>query len=178
MNTHIVVDVESDGPIIGAHSMVCLGAVVLSRELDNTFYGQTAPISDFYNPEALAISGFTRDEHLGFPEPTVSMILFRDWLNDIKKETRGNVILWSDNNGYDASWVNHYLLRYAGENPFGWSSRRIGDVFCGLTGDPYYRWKSRRDNKRFPHNHDPLSDALGNATALLWLNDNGFKLIK
>ena len=44
----IIVDVESDGQIIGEHSMVCFGAVKLDqhKKLDKTFYGKTKPISD------------------------------------------------------------------------------------------------------------------------------------
>lgn len=175
-NVHIVVDVESDGNLIGVHSMVCFGAVVLSRDLEDGFYAQTAPISSLYNPEALAISGFSREQHEQFPEPGEAMHEFHKWLQE--KKSNGKVVLWSDNNGYDAAWINYYLLRYVGDNPFGWSSRRIGDVFCGKFGNPYYQWKRHRDGKRFPHNHRPLSDAKGNASALLWLNDNGFKLIK
>lgn len=60
--TYVVVDVESDGGIIGDHSMVCFGAVVLDRQLQTTFYGQTKPISQLYDPQALAISGFSREE--------------------------------------------------------------------------------------------------------------------
>ncbi len=58
--TYYVIDVESNGPILSKHSMVCFGAVRLDNELKTTFYGQTRPISDYYNEEALAISGFSR----------------------------------------------------------------------------------------------------------------------
>lgn len=177
-HTHIIVDVESDGPLIGQNSMVCFAAVVLDRKLDTVFYGQIHPISNSYKPEALAISGFTREEHEGFQSPALTMQEFLDWLCGIIEDRGGKVTLWSDNNGYDFSWINYYLLGYVGTNPFGWSSRRIGDVFCGATGNLFYQWKKHRDNKKYPHNHDPLSDALGNASAMLYLNDNlGFKLI-
>ena len=62
--SYIVVDVESDGGIIGENSMVCFGAVIVDKKLDKTFYGRTAPISDKYNPEALAVSGFSRIHRL------------------------------------------------------------------------------------------------------------------
>ena len=174
MSKLIVVDVESDGPIIGLHSMVCFGAVLVDKEgkLDKTFYGQTKPISTTYNQQALDISGFTRKEHEKFDDPTIVMTDFAKWLRSI-----GTVTLISDNNGYDASWINYYLHLYTGSNPFGWSSRRIGDLFCGYHKDMYYKWKKHRDNKKYPHNHDPLSDAKGNASALLWFNENCFKIL-
>ena len=85
--SYIVVDVEGDGPIIGKHSMVCFGAVIIGKDgnLDKTFYGQTKPISDNWVPEALAVSGFTRKEHLVFDNPQKVMMEFRDWLKENSK---------------------------------------------------------------------------------------------
>lgn len=170
--SYIIVDVESDGPIIGKHSMVCFGAVLIDKEgkLDTTFYGQTKPIGNEYDPQALAISGFTRREHEYFDEPKMVMQRFEDW---IEGNTSGRPILLSDNNGYDASWINWYFLTYINSNPFGWSSRRIGDLFCGFMNDPYYKWKKHR---RTSHTHDPVDDARGNAEAMLYLRDQGFKI--
>ena len=67
--SYVIVDVESDGPIPAEFSMVCFGAVVFDDQLDKTFYGQTRPISDRFVPEALAVSGFTRDQHMAFDDP-------------------------------------------------------------------------------------------------------------
>ena len=167
---YIVVDVESDGPIQGIHSMVCFGAVLLDRKLETTFYGQLKPISTEYDSDALAVSGFTRDQHEKFEEPEVVMKRFAEWL---KNEAGEGIILISDNNGYDASWINYYFHRFYGSNPFGWSSRRIGDLFCGWFNDPFYKWKQHRISK---HTHHPVDDAKGNAEALLWLINDGFKL--
>jgi hypothetical protein len=62
----IIVDVEANGPIPAEFSMVCFGAVVFDETLGKTFYGQTRPISDRFVPEALAVSGFSREQHLQF----------------------------------------------------------------------------------------------------------------
>ena len=67
--SYIVVGVESDGQIIGDNSMVCFGAVVVEPSLKKTFYGKTRPISNIWVPEALAISGFSREEHETFDDP-------------------------------------------------------------------------------------------------------------
>lgn len=170
--SYIVVDVESDGAIIGKNSMVCFGAVLVDKEgkLNETFYGQTAPISNEFNPEALSISGFSRKEHELFEDPSQVMTRFADWLSSVSK---GRPILISDNNGYDASWINWYFHTYYGDNPFGWSSRRIGDMFCGFMNDSYYKWKQHRKTS---HTHHPVDDAKGNAEALLWLQKQGFKI--
>jgi hypothetical protein len=168
--SYIVVDVESDGPIIGTHSIVCFGAVIVDDKLDKTFYGQCKPISEYYEEEALAISGFTREQHEEFPYPEHAFIDFAKW---IKENSNGSPILISDNNGYDASWINWYFHTYTGNNPFGWSSRRIGDMFAGFMNNPYYKWKQHRKTN---HTHNPVDDAKGNAEALLYLKSIGFKI--
>ena len=168
--SYIVVDVESDGQIIGVNSMVCFGAVVVEPTLSKTFYGKTKPISDIWVPDALAISGFSREQHLTFEEPEKVMKEFAEWLKIV---TVDKPILVSDNNGYDSSWVNYYFHVYYGSNPFGWSSRRIGDLYCGMKMDARARWKQLRKAK---HDHNPLNDALGNAEALLEMKKMGLKI--
>lgn len=170
--SYIVVDVESDGGLLGENSMVCFGAVIVDKEgkLDKTFYGRVRPISNNYSIEALSISGFSREEHETFEEPEQVMTRFADWLGT---NCERQPVLISDNNGYDASWINYYFLRFYGKNPFGWSSRRIGDMFCGFFNDGKYQWKKHRKTK---HTHNPIDDAKGNAEALLFLISKGFKL--
>lgn len=95
MGKLVVIDVESDGPLLGVNSMVCFGAVILDDKLDKTFYGQTSPISDKYNKEALSISGFSREEHERFQNPQPTFLQFREWLrvnNCLKSPilTKGN----------------------------------------------------------------------------------------
>ena len=168
--SYIVVDVESDGQIIGVNSMVCFGAVVVEPSLTKTFYGKTKPISDIWVPEALAISGFSREEHETFDDPVNVMLDFAKWLNYVSVDSP---ILISDNNGYDASWINYYFHRFYGSNPFGWSSRRIGDIYCGMKMDARASWKQLRKTR---HDHNPLNDALGNAEALLEMQKLGLKI--
>lgn len=165
-----VVDVESDGGLLGTHSMVCFGVVKVTPELDTTFYGKTRPISDIYVESALAVSGFSREEHLGFDDPAKVMADFDKWLYE---NTKSRPILISDNNGYDASWINWYFLTYLGKNPFGWSSRRIGDLYCGMVKDMWAGWKKLRTTK---HTHHPVDDAMGNAEALLKMKEMGLKI--
>lgn len=172
MKHFIIVDVESDGPIPGPneYSMVCLGAVALTKPgiITDSFYGQTKPISEHYIPEALAISGFTREEHLTFEDPKDVMERFAKWVKD-----KGSCIFISDNLAYDWSFINWYLHKYTGSNPFGFSGQRIGDKFQGFFNDPYFKWKKFRKTK---HTHNPVDDAKGNAEALIYLQEQGYKL--
>ena len=165
-----IVDVESDGPIPPKFSMVSFGAVRLDRELKTTFKGMVRPISDQWNPEALAISNISRETHLTYDDPAVVMSRFSDW---IRESSKGQPIFMADNNGYDFAWINYYFHTYLGRNPFGWSSRRIGDLYCGMMKDGFARWKHLRTTK---HTHDPVDDAMGNAEAVLKMVDMGLKL--
>jgi hypothetical protein len=168
----IVVDVESDGPIPGKYSMVCFGAVVVDKSLNKTFYGKTKPISEEWVPEALAISGFTRAEHLTFDEPQQVMESFAVWLDENSQE---KAVFISDNLAYDWQWINYYFHYYLGKNPFGFSGRRIGDLYAGMVKDTFKgsEWKQFR---KAVHDHNPVNDALGNAEALLKLKEMGLKM--
>jgi len=170
MAKYIVVDVESDGPIPGPYSMVCFGAVIVDNQLDKTFYGEVKPISDKWDPDSLDISGITRDQHLKFDDPTIIMNKFAEWINH---NIPGQPIFISDNNSYDFAFINYYFHMFYGRNPFGWSSRRIGDLYCGFMNDSHYKWKKHRKTS---HTHHPVDDAKGNAEALLYLRDRGFKI--
>lgn len=68
-----MVDVEADGPIPGDFSMISFGAVLVDDKLDTTFYGKLRPVSDTFIPEALAVSGYTRNETLLFDDPKAVM---------------------------------------------------------------------------------------------------------
>ena len=60
--SYVMVDVEADGPIPGDYSMVCFGAVIVEPALERTFYATLAPISEKWVPEALQVSGFSRED--------------------------------------------------------------------------------------------------------------------
>ena len=167
---YIMVDVEADGPIPGDYSMVCFGAVLVREGLDQTFYARLKPISKTWIPDALAISGFTRDETLAFDDPGVAMAAFADW---IKERTKGRAFFISDNNGFDWQFINWYLWRFTGGNPFGHSSTNLGSLYKGMVGDTFQNFKHLR---RTPHTHNPLDDAMGNAEALLEMKKMGLKI--
>ena len=100
--SYIVVDIEADGPIPGDYSMICFGAVIVDENLDKTFYGKLKPISENFKPEALAISGFSRNETLEFNDPTKVMLDFEEW---IENNSKGRPIFISDNNGFDWMFI-------------------------------------------------------------------------
>ena len=170
--SYVIVDIESDGPIPAEFSMVCFGAVVFDDRLDRTFYGTTHPISSRFVSEALAVSGFSREQHLAFDDPKVVMENFAAWL---EQHSNGRPIFASDNLAFDWQFINHYFHRFLGRNPFGFSGRRIGDLYAGLVKDASKatEWKKYRITA---HTHNPVDDARGNAEALRKFKGLGLKI--
>ncbi|MDQ8190918.1 exonuclease domain-containing protein [Roseibacillus persicicus] len=159
--SYIMVDVESDGPIPGDYSMICFGAVVVEDGLTRRFYGQLRPISDQFIADALAVSGFSREETLAFPEPQEVMESFAKWLGEVGSD---RLMFVSDNNGFDWQFINWYFHHFTGCNPFGFSSTNLGSFYKGLVQDTFKNFKHLRKTK---HTHHPVDDAKGNAEALL-----------
>ena len=159
---YVMVDVEADGPIPGDYSMVCLGAVLVEPDLSKTFYGRLKPISKEWVPDALAVSGFSREETLAFDEPQDVMRLFLDWLGSVVGTSKPMFV--SDNNGFDWQFVNWYFHHFLGRNPFGFSSTNLGSLYKGLVKSTF---KSFKHLRKTAHTHHPVDDAKGNAEALL-----------
>jgi hypothetical protein len=165
-----MVDVEADGPIPGDFSMVSFGAVLVREPIEQTFYGRLRPVSDRWLPEALAVSGFSREDTLAFDEPGVVMTRFADWLSELG---RGRLIFVSDNNGFDWQFINWYFWHFAGSNPFGHSSANLGSLYKGFERDTFVNFKHLRQTA---HTHHPVEDAKGNAEALLRMKELGLKI--
>jgi DNA polymerase III epsilon subunit-like protein len=168
---YVMVDIEADGPIPGDYSMVCFGAIVVEPGLERSFYGQLRPISERFVPEALAVSGFSREETLSFEEPKRVMENFRAWL---AREAGKRMFFVSDNNGFDWQFINWYFHHFLGNNPFGFSSMNLGSLYKGLVKDTFKTFKHLRKTR---HTHHPVDDARGNAEALLHMRDTmGLKI--
>jgi hypothetical protein len=159
--TYVMIDAEADGPIPGDYSMISFGAIIVDDNLDKTFYGRLRPITEKYVPEALQVSGHTREETLSFDEPEKVMREFAAW---IRENCPDRPIFISDNNGFDWMFVCWYFHHFIGENPFGHSSQNLGSLYKGLVKDTFKNFKHLRKTK---HTHNPVDDARGNAEALL-----------
>jgi DNA polymerase III alpha subunit (gram-positive type) len=169
--SYIMVDIESDGPIPGDYSMVCFGAVVVEPSLSRTFYGRLRPISERFIPDALAVSGFTREQVMEFEDAKSVMVQFTEWLLGISKD---RLMFISDNNGFDWQFINWYFHHFTGKNPFGFSSTNLGSLYKGLVKDTFQTFKHLRKTR---HTHHPVDDAIGNAEALLTMKDElGLKI--
>ena len=170
--SYFVVDVEADGEIPGKYSMVCFGVVKVS-DPTKTFYGAVSPISTEYKPDALAVSGFSREDHEKFDPPQLVMNQFVQWLAE---NSDGKPTFISDNVAFDWQWLNYYLHTYCGKNPFGFSGRRIGDLYCVMVKDASKNQEWKIKLRITKHTHNPVDDAMGNVEALLAMQKMGLNI--
>ena len=168
----IMVDVEADGPCPGIYSMIEIGAVLIEEGEKLSFHSKIRPVTDRWVDDALAVTGYTRIGTMTLEEfrnPTIVMFEFAQWLINV---SRGRPMFISDNNGFDWQFVNYYFHKYVGSNPFGHSSTNLGSLYKGCAHDFRKSFKHLRKTK---HTHNPVDDAMGNAEALIHIN-NEFNL--
>jgi hypothetical protein len=173
-------DVEADGPIPGPYSMASIGlSCVASYDGDrfqrrdpraDTFYRELQPISERWLPDALAVSGLTR-EHLfanGQP-PELAMPELAAWVRQV---ARGfNPVFVAYPLGFDWMFTYWYLVQYGttpgkiDNSPFSFSQH--------LDVKTLYATKARLTVGRAvragipehlrsssPHTHNALDDAI------------------
>lgn len=162
----ISIDIESDGPIPGPHSMLSLGAVAF--EPDGT------EVSSFYvNLECLPDAAphpdtakfWAENEHMyaatrqNMVSAQVGMQQFVDWLESLN--ARCTAVAAPA--GFDFTFVYWYLIRFVGHSPFSFSCVDVKTVVMTLLGTSYRNSGKRSWKKSWqsglPHTHNALSDA-------------------
>ena len=151
--TLIFVDVEAYGGAPSVGKLTEFGAVEYRSR--DTFHGVIWKSSPDPSNPAVPLP-----TELAVADPREVFVAFDEWLKRFKQPYK----FVSDNNGYDWQWINDGFWKYLGRNPFGHSSRRIGDFYAGLRRDFYSKqdWKHLR---RTVHDHNPVNDAMGNVEA-------------
>jgi hypothetical protein len=164
----ISIDCEASGPCPVFGDVISFGAVVIEPSLNRTFRSPNMkPVYDAFNEGAYKSIGLTRAEHLAYTATVLQGFhFFHHWLGSLEGDGNPQVMV-SDNPAFDWQWIN-WGFYHAGfdKNPLGYSARRIGDMYAGLTNkeNNTSKWKKLRVTK---HTHDPLDDAIGNAEAYL-----------
>lgn len=162
----ISIDIEADGPIPGIYSMASIGAALVD-DLEQNFYIEIKPISDQFDPQAVAImaeGGLDREKLLsGGVEPEEAMRLFRQWIKQVSGRKYRPVFV-AFNAPFDWMFVHWYFIRFLGAKPFGISALDIKAYMMGLLR--LERWSDSVGSKipeRFrsdlPHSHNSLDDA-------------------
>lgn len=155
---YVIVDIEAaEGPTPYSGRMTEFGAVKVHDH--STFHGRF--FDSVPDPEVPAKPVITGERLVTFEE---EMTRFTDWLDS----TADRHVFVSDNPAFDFMWIADAFDRAGMDNPFGFSGRRIGDIYSGAVKNlrKASRWKKHRKTK---HDHNPVNDALGNAEALEYI---------
>jgi hypothetical protein len=187
---YISADIEADGPIPGAYSMLAFGLAVAASfdgltftphdPATATFYCELRPISDRHDEDALTVSGLDRDRLLTTGvEPEQAMRDAANWVETQTGEARAVMV------GYpvvfDWMFLHWYFIRFAGRSPFGFSGAldvktiyqqkaRVTLDNAGRNDLPTQLRSSR------PHTHNARDDAIEQAeifnNLVGWKNDS------
>lgn len=171
---YISADVETDGPVPGAYSLLSFGLYVVGSfdgerlyrpEAELTFYRELRPISDQFEAEALQVNGLDRDRLVAEgANPVVAMEAANAWVRELAVGHRPVLVAYPV--AFDWSFLYWYFERYCeGGSPFGHSScldirtfyqAQVGTVF-DLSGK---RNMPAELLPEVPHTHNALDDAI------------------
>jgi hypothetical protein len=155
---NIIVDCEASGPCPTCGDLIEFAAIAENGE---TFVSDKfSPMFSKFDQGAYNALKLTREEHQAYTGSFATEAKrFSEWLSQFEYCT-----FWSDNPAFDWQWINWLFHSNDMRNPFGFSARRIGDLYAGCTKDikNHRSWKKFRVTK---HTHDPLDDARGNLEA-------------
>jgi hypothetical protein len=133
-----------------------------------TFYRELAPISDQFDPEALAVSGLDREELIrSGADPAAAMSSARAWVRDVARPRRAVAVGYPL--VYDWMWLYWYFVRFAeGGSPFGFSrALDIKTMYARAAAVPIGGATKRNMPAEIlssrPHTHNALEDAVEQA---------------
>ncbi len=129
-DVYISADIEADGPIPGRYSMLSFGLAVAGRfdgrtfspadPAAATFYRELRPVSDEFDPGAVAVTGLDRARlQAAGADPAAAMAEAAAWVGEQAGGDRPVMV------GYpivfDWMFMHWYFVRYVGRSPFGFS---------------------------------------------------------
>jgi hypothetical protein len=175
---YLSADVEADGPIPGPYSMLSFALAVCGTfdgtvfeaadPAERTFYAELKPISDAFDPEALAVSGLDRERLAADGrDPVEAMSAAAAWVKEVAG--KASPVLVAYPLGFDWMWLYWYLVRFAqGGSPFGHSRHLdIKTLYAAKAGAMISRaTKSQMPAHLLserPHTHNALDDAIEQA---------------
>lgn len=164
---YVSTDVETDGPVPGRHSMLSLGsaAYAADKTLLATFSVnlETVPglcadpaTARWWATQPAAWAACRRDSE----PPVLAMRRYVAWLNGLP----GRPVCVAYPAAFDFPFVQWYLDRYAGENPFGYAVIDIKTYAMAVLRQPYRACGKQAMPATWfdpvPHTHVALDDAL------------------
>lgn len=204
---YISVDVEADGKVPGNASMTALGAVLAGYQTsdgqvgrfdvlapENRFYAELKPISDMWEPEAMAVGlfkdfgaekaaldldGKQRRAYImeNGQDPKIAMTAFDTWVTNLQTEHVATPVFAAFPLGFDWMWTYWYSCMYSDlPSPFG-HSRHIDiktlyrDKANSMIARSIKRNMPKRLHSTLPHTHLAVDDAAEQGELLMNLLD-------
>ena len=164
---YVSTDVETDGPIPGPHSMLSFGsaAYTADKQLVNTFSANLEVLSGAEGHPETMQWWKTQPEaweacrcHLEHPDK--AMRRYVHWL----KALPGKPVFVGYPAGFDFLFIYWYLIKFAGESPFGFSALDIKSYAMAVLGTNWRETVKRKMPKNwfddYQHTHKALDDAI------------------
>ena len=128
---YVSIDIEADGPVPGLHSMLSLGAAVFSSDggLKETFSANLEALPEAH--EDVRTMRWWASQPAAWEacraqtqKPEQAMRSFHAWV-ELQARLHGLPVMVAFPAAYDAMWVQWYLHRFIGDDPF---RRRAIDI--------------------------------------------------
>lgn len=183
---YLGVDVETTGQYLSINAIVALGAVVMDEQFNEleTFVGyfkipeehvwEKRCVDEFWSKNQLMLDKFKKNA----ANLDLVMKSFAEWLSLLDTKFKDNLVVVSDNVGFDIAWINQYLSLYTYRPSlyYRWCDvqkkyvyRRIWDTDSVMHGallattGKVIEWNVESalevQNDRWKNDHDPLNDA-------------------
>jgi hypothetical protein len=168
---YVSIDVETDGPIPGPHSMLSFGAAAFlgTGEMLGTFTRNLELLPDAQpHPDTAKFWAQNREAYeatrTGPISPDAAMRAFDAWLRDFETTRKLKPVCVAYPAGFDFMFVYWYLIRFVGRSAFSFSAldmksyamAKLGTSFRGTAKRTMPRsWFTNR-----PHTHVALDDAI------------------
>lgn len=164
---YISTDIETDGPIVGKHSMLSIGsaAYTADKQLLGTFSANLETLPGSIPDPRTSAWWATQPEawaacRANLESPQVAMRRYLDWL----KSLPGRPVFVAYPAAFDFPFVYWYLMEFTGENPFGYSVIDIKTYAMAVLRKPYRACgKQSMPSPWFdpvPHTHVAHDDAI------------------
>jgi DNA polymerase III alpha subunit (gram-positive type) len=164
---YVSTDIEADGFEPGVNSILSIGSVALleDKTILDTFTLNLQPLPDT-SPSPATMRWWRQFPEawiacqINPQEPAIAMQKYLRWLKGLP----GNIIFVGHPIVFDFAFINYYLMRLVGENPFGFAAIDIRSFAMGMMGNSFQ--SSHPDampaawRENLPHTHIALDDAL------------------
>jgi hypothetical protein len=164
---YVSTDIETDGPVAGVHSMLSFGSAAFTadKELLSTFSANLETLPGSAPDPKTAAWWATQPEawaacRVNLEPASVAMPRYLAWLKSLPDRP----VFVAYPTAFDFPFMYWYLMRFTGENPFGYSAIDVKTYAMAMLRQPYRMCGKRSMPAHWfdaaPHTHIALDDAI------------------